>query len=358
MSEIKDFVEISKYAGERLDLVQAAGGNSSVKLDNGEMFIKASGFLLSDVNEDSGYSRVYTLPVAAIIRNKEIVNSVDKRQRESLTSKFLKEATIDKKNRPSIETLLHSMLMKYTLHTHSIVVNMIVVQEDWKEILNTIFKEEVIAFVSYETPGIELAIALEKELKNFNEIPKIIVLQNHGLIVTSDNNNDIKRLTEHVLSKIEKHLKIDMSRYKLTNDISHLFNSIEKSSNISYLCEDGFLNEQLIKNNQLFSNTPFCPDTFVYCSVNSVKIENLSDIKTLNDYKIKNHELPRVIIYDNNLFFRASSIKKAKEMEEVLKFHIMVLAQNDNKNKILNFLEMEELAYLLNWEAEKFRQKL
>jgi rhamnose utilization protein RhaD (predicted bifunctional aldolase and dehydrogenase) len=40
MSEIKDFVEISKYAGERLDLVQAAGGNSSVKLDNGEMFIK------------------------------------------------------------------------------------------------------------------------------------------------------------------------------------------------------------------------------------------------------------------------------------------------------------------------------
>ena len=40
MSEIKNFVEISKYAGERLDLVQAAGGNSSVKLNNGEMFNK------------------------------------------------------------------------------------------------------------------------------------------------------------------------------------------------------------------------------------------------------------------------------------------------------------------------------
>jgi rhamnose utilization protein RhaD (predicted bifunctional aldolase and dehydrogenase) len=356
MSEIKDFIEISKYAGERLDLVQAAGGNSSVKLDNGEMLIKASGFLLSDVKEDSGYSRVYTALVCDIIRNNEIVNSTDKRQRESLTSTFLKEATIDKKNRPSIETLLHSILMKYTLHTHSIVVNMIVVKEDWKEILNAIFKDEVIAFVSYETPGIELAIALEKELRNFNEIPKIIFLQNHGLIVTSDNNNEIKTLTEHVLNKIEKHLKIDMSKYKLTNNISHLFDIIEKSSNITYFSEDGFLNEQLQKNNQLFFSIPFCPDTFVYCGVNSVKIKSLSDVKTLNDYKLINHELPKVIIYNNNFFIRASSIKKAKEIEEVLKFHIMVLLYNKNLN--LNFLEPEELDYLSNWEAEKFRQKL
>ena len=42
MIELKNFVEISKYAGERFDLVQAAGGNTSVKLKNSEMLIKAS----------------------------------------------------------------------------------------------------------------------------------------------------------------------------------------------------------------------------------------------------------------------------------------------------------------------------
>lgn len=355
MNEIKDFIEISKYAGERLDLVQAAGGNSSVKLGNGEMLIKASGFLLSDVNEDSGYSRVCTFPIADIVRNKDILNSVNKRQRESLTSKLLKEATIDKKNRPSIETLLHSLLRKYTLHTHPIVVNMIVIRENWKKTLNTIFNDEAIAYISYETPGIELAIALQEELQKFNEIPKIIFLKNHGLIVTSDNNHDIKTLNEYVLNKIENYLKVDMSKYKLTNNISHLFDSIEKSSNISYLSEDGFLNGQLQKNIKLFFKTPFCPDTFVYCGVNSVKIKNLSDVKTLIDYKLINHELPKVIIYNNNFFIRALSIKRAKEIEEVLKFHIMVLLNNKNKN--LNFLEPEELDYLSNWEAEKFRQK-
>lgn len=356
MSEIKDFVEISKYAGERFDLVQAAGGNSSVKLDNGEMLIKASGFLLSDVNKDAGYSRVFTAAVAAIVKNKEVINSGNKRQRESLTAQFLKEVTIDTQNRPSIETLLHSLLLKYTLHTHSIVVNMIVAQDNCKEILNAIFKKERIAFVNYETPGIELAIALDKELQRFDKIPNIIVLQNHGLIVTSDHKDEIKTLTEHVLEKIEKFLHIDMSKYKVTNEISHLFNRVEEGLNISYLCEDMFLNEQLLKNESLFSNTPFCPDAFVYCGAEPVKIENLKDTKCLQDYKMTNHEVPKVIIYDGKLFFRASTLKKAKEIEEVLKFHIMVLAQNEDVK--LNFLEKKELDYLSNWEAEKYRQKL
>jgi rhamnose utilization protein RhaD (predicted bifunctional aldolase and dehydrogenase) len=356
MKEVKDFIEISKYAGERFDLVQAAGGNSSVKLDNGEMLIKASGFLLSDVKDKAGYSRVFTAPVVAIVKNEEIINSANKRERESLTAQLLKEATIDKQNRPSIETLLHSLLLKYTLHTHSIVVNMIVVRENCKVILNNIFKDDVIAFVGYETPGIELALALDQELQKFEGTPKIIILQNHGLIVTSDNKDEIGTLTEYVLEKIEKYLDIDMSKYKLTNSISRLFDSIGDSTNITYLCEDLYLNEQLQKNCKLFSNNPFCPDTFVYCGVSPVRIDSLSDTKSLLDYKLKTHELPKVIIYDGKLFFSASTLKKAKEMEEVLKFHIMALAQNENKK--LNFLSKEELNYLSNWEAEKFRQIL
>lgn len=356
MSEVKDLVEISKYAGERFDLVQAAGGNSSVKFDTGEMLIKASGFLLSDVNENSGYSKVFTKQVADIVKNQEIINSGNKRERESLTAELLKEATIDKQNRPSIETLLHSLLLKYTLHTHSVVVNMIVVQENCKAILDAIFAEDKIAFVGYETPGVELAIALHKELQRFETTPKIIILQNHGLIVTSNDKNDIRLITEYVLEKIEAYLGIDMSKYKLTNEISALFNSVDTTGDITYLCDDMFLNEQLQKNPELFANTPFCPDTFVYCSTSPLVINDLSDTMPLEDYKQKSHEFPKVVIYKGRLFFRASTLKKAKEMEDVLKFHMMVLAQS--KNMSLNFLPKEELDYLSNWEAEKYRQKL
>lgn len=356
MNEVKELVEISKYAGERFDLVQAGGGNSSVKFDNGEMIIKASGCLLSDVSENSGYSRIYTKDIANIVKNTEIINTSDKRKRESLTASLVQKAAIDTFNRPSIETLLHSLLYKYTLHTHPIVVNMIVIQKNWEEILNTIFKEEIIALVSYRTPGIELALELDKTLQNFETIPNIIFLQNHGLIITSSYKKDIIKLKELVLERIENYLKIDMTKYKLTNKISYLFNTIQQNPNISYLSEDNYLNIQVKTNQKLFLQTPFCPDSLVYCGISAVAVHDLFDIQTLEAYKAKYFELPKVVIYQQKLFFVAPNIKKAKEMEEVFKFHIMVLEQSMKNDK--NFLELEELAYLSNWEAEKYRQKL
>ena len=55
---MKSFVEMSKYAGMREDLVQAGGGNSAVKLEDGKMVIKASGYQLADVTENEGYAIV------------------------------------------------------------------------------------------------------------------------------------------------------------------------------------------------------------------------------------------------------------------------------------------------------------
>jgi len=356
MREIIDLVEISKYAGERFDLVQAGGGNSSVKLENDEMLIKASGFLLSDLEENSGYSKVRTSKIASIVTNETVTKEIDKRKRESLTASLVQQATLDEKNRPSIETLLHSFLYKYTLHTHPIVVNMLVIQNEYKEILTSIFKDEDIALVPYKTPGVELALELKKTLQSFEVMPNIIFLQNHGLIITSSDKQDIKRLTEQVLEKIENYLRVDMSRYKLTNKISHLFSTAQKSSNIACLSEDSYLNEQLTQNQELFLLTPFCPDSLVFCGVSAVVLEDLLDITPLKSYKEKYFELPKVVIFENKLFFIALNIKKAKEIEEVMKFHIMVLAQSSKSNK--NFLEEEELAYLSNWEAEKYRQKV
>ena len=233
---------------------------------------------------------------------------------------------------------------------------MIVVRDNCKEILNSIFKDDLVAFVQYETPGIELAIALDNELQKFETTPGIIILQNHGLIVTSDKKEDIEMLTEYVLDKIEEYLNIDMGSYKLTNKISRLFDRVMHSGDISFLSGDVFLSGLLKTNPKLFTETPFCPDTFVYCSVNAVHINDLLDKKSLEDYKEAYHELPKLVIYDGKLFFRASTLKKAREMEEVFKFHIMVL--NQSHGDVLNFLPAKELSYLSNWEAEKYRQKI
>ena len=355
MKEIKELVEISKYAGERLDLVQAGGGNSSVKLDNGQMLIKASGYSLSEVVEGYGYSKVLTTEVSEIVENKKIITLKTKKEREKLASILVNKATIDINNRPSIETLLHSFLLKYTLHTHPIVLNIILAKKNWKNILKSIFKENELVLVDYQTPGINLALGLKSQLNNFKTTPSLLFLQNHGLIITSDKKEDIETLTEYVLDRVENYLKIDFSRYKLTTQITKALRNTDDFNNISYLSENVFLNDLLKTNKKLFFEGPFCPDSFVFCGASAIEINDLSDLSLVKQYEDKYFSLPKIYIYDNNIFIISKSVKKAKEVEDVLKFHLMILSHNSSD---INFLPKTELDYLSNWEAEKFRQKL
>lgn len=350
MTELDKFVAMSRYAGERFDLVQAAGGNSSVKFPNDEMIIKASGYLLSEVNHSKGYSRVTTSQVASIVQNPDVLSLDQKRDREKATAALVQKVTLDKNNRPSIETILHSLLRKYTLHTHPLAVVTLAIRKDWKELAQKIFNDYDIALVGYFTPGIELALAMYKEIQKFDQIPSIILLQNHGLIISSDDYSKIHYLTEMVVKRIEDYLRFDLSKFKLTNHLTKTLNEQAASDNISYLVQDQYLNILLETNIDLLFKRACCPDTFVYCGF---EVVDLNKKASLLDYYRKYNELPKIVLLENRILISAITIKKAKETEEVLKLHLMTLKEANDE---VNYLSMEELAYLGNWEAEKFRQ--
>ena len=302
-----------------------------------------------------GVNRFPLSPAPHIVKNKKVIAAKSKRERENITSQLVKKATLDNINRPSIETLLHSFLLKYTLHTHPIVVNIILAKKDWKNILRLIFPEDELVLVEYQTPGIELALELNNELNKFETTPNLLFLQNHGLIVTSDEKEEIYSLTEYVLDRVESYFNIDFSKYKLTTQITKALKSIENRQNISYLSNDIFLNTLLKTNKTLFFDPPFCPDSFVFCGVGAVEIKDLSDLDLINKYREKHVVLPKIIIYKNYVFIISQSVKKAKDIEDVLKFHLMILSHDSSD---INFLPQSELDYLSNWEAEKYRQKL
>ena len=345
--ELKDFIEISRYAGQRFDLIQAGGGNSSVKNSDGTMYIKASGVYLSEVNEDSGYAIVKNKDLVKVLKTSELQNISNKKEREQLVNDCMKSVNLTANFRPSIETLLHSILKKYTLHTHPLMVNAITCRKDWKDVLNEIFSGVDFVCVDYNTPGIDLALELIKQIKNKDV--NIIFLQNHGLIITADSKNEIYELTEFVVEKIEKYLNIDLSKYKLTTEISKIL----PQDLISYVSDDEFILKNI--NNQVINTLPFCPDKMVYCGILPLILQELSTDK-ITEYKNKYYEYPKVILYKDNIFFVAKNTKKAKEIEEVFKFHIMTLTSSHTKG--INYLSQEEIQYIGNWEAEKYRQKI
>ena len=50
-------------------MIQAGGGNTSVKLPDGQMFIKASGMHLTDMNESNGIAKINNVKIKLFFYN-------------------------------------------------------------------------------------------------------------------------------------------------------------------------------------------------------------------------------------------------------------------------------------------------
>jgi hypothetical protein len=67
------------------------------------------------------------------------------------------------------------------------------------------------------------------------------------------------------------------------------------------------------------------------------------------------NEIPKVIVFEDHLFLIGANVKKCKESEEVLKSHVLTLS---TATPNVQFLANDELKYLMNWDAEKYRQRI
>lgn len=352
-------MRLSKYAGERFDLVQAGGGNTSVKVSDQEMIVKASGLHLSEMENDHGYCKVNYSQLLSFLNQETKALSFNKKDLENQAKVAMTKATAPSASslRPSIETYLHALLGSIVLHTHSIAVNAIACRNFWRESLSECCDNNLL-FIDYCTPGIELAIQLNLEIKKFRKKfysePKFIFLQNHGLIISGNTVDEVIDLNEKTTQSIERMCGLDFSEYRLSNKVSAFLNSYSQSNCIAYLSKDSMLEKLLKSNRELFFHLPISPDYLVYCGPSAVEISSFEDENALKNFEKSFHTLPKIILYQDKLFIISQNLRKAKEIEDVLKFHLMTLSAVPMPAYTLS---KDELIYLLSWEAEKYRQK-
>ena len=320
---------ISKYCGERFDLVQAGGGNISIKTGN-LMFIKASGYNLTNIDTQNGY---------VVINNELVLGDI---KTNNVSDNITKYNFIGNK-RGSIETYMHSIFKKYTVHLHPIQINKILISKNAREIIQQIYPSGLI--IDYYTPGIKVC----NEINRYYDNHDVIFLINHGIIVTTDNIQQIYSLLEDVVSKFETYQDVHFERYKTTNYISNIINTTYNLSNITYLCEDKIINDYFLNKRELFKMKISFPDALIYCGV---KI--LFSLDQLNEYIQTFNESPKIIIHNDFIYINSHTIQKCKEIEDVFKSNLMILDTNFYKN----FLSYEEICFLNNWDAEKYRKLL
>ncbi|MCM1267260.1 MAG: class II aldolase/adducin family protein [Bacteroidales bacterium] len=355
---MQGFIEISKYAGMRNDLAQAGGGNTSVKSDDGVMLVKSSGIQLADVRETYGYTKVdYRLVVDYF--QEQIAADENAVLTEDMGKELLAKAQLEG-GRASIETFLHAVTGKYTLHSHPTLVNILTARADGEEALRTLFPEAVI--VPYRKPGAALAEAYYREYRRRQAQGadgSLVFLMNHGLVVSGGSAEGVIDRTEEVLHKIAAYLQISYEAYPNATKLWKTFSEIpELEDKIVYLSENVFLSRDGAAKAVLEEKTwnhAFCPDCIVYGSKMPLF---LSDDFTRADILsfVEKNGIPAMVCYKGRFYILAESVKKAQEIENVMSFAAQVQAADLSHE--MQYLSEGQQEELLNWDAEKYRRKL
>jgi len=376
-SDLADVIEISRFAGERFDLVQAGGGNSSVKLDDGRLLVKASGMALSDVYSADDFCIVQWQPLLDFLSKAEQkfaeVNSTQAEMLAALdgTASGAVAASATASNstkRPSIETLLHCLLGKFTLHTHPIAVVAAVCRTSWREELQSAFPGALL--VAYNTPGAALALNLLKELQKIDwQVGQtiIIFLESHGLIVAGASKQIVMQTTNQVADKLAElararapETNCNLLRYKLVNFASALINQVCSTQWLAYLSDDMILLQALKQDSRYFLSGCATPDQFVYCGSTALSLDSLdspSAVRQVVSFFEEYGHPPRVLLLGNeHVLLMGKSLRKCRDTEDVLRAHLLL--QNCGQFSAMKFLPAPEINYLNNWEAEKYRQNL
>ena len=355
---MQDFIRISRYAGMRNDLAQAGGGNTSMKVDDNIMLVKSSGFQLADVDEQTGYSKVDYRKIVEYFKE-NVAGQKEDVFTEEIGKQLLQDVHIEG-GRASIETFLHAITGKYTLHSHPTLVNILTARVDGMEILHKLFPKAVL--VPYRKPGAALA---ETYYKLFQEQAEqgadgnMVFMANHGLVISGDNAEQVIEKTEEVLAKIAEYLQIDDSAYTAATDLYMTMQQIELlADKIVYVSENRYLSKNfagkaLVEKGQW--EHAFCPDCVVYANKKILCLKEQYTKKDILDF-IGQYGIPALVYLNGHFYILAESVKKAQEIENVMSFAARV--QYYNIGQEMNYLNNEQEEELLNWDSEKYRRMM
>ena len=202
---LEQLVAMSRALGDPArDYLTPGGGNTSARIDEETFFVKASGMRLESIDED-GFVEVYFEGVLTLLEGGDLSHEA--------VRVGLKDASVDPEGalRPSVETILHAKALSagaatFVGHTHPTMVNALLCSQKAEEAFSgRLIPDEIVVcgpapvYVPYANFGLPLARAVwagvEKHTTLYNEWPKVVLLQNHGLIAFGQTPQEVIDIT-------------------------------------------------------------------------------------------------------------------------------------------------------------------
>jgi len=387
-SALKDLIKISNATGRDVALVQAGGGNTSVKDDRRYMYIKASGTALKDMSIKQGWRKLRLDVVLSIIEDKSIA-ALDTQARETEVKNRLLLACAPPRRgqaRPSLESHFHALLDKCVVHLHPQAVLAYTCAKNGREKLQKLFKNE--KFPPVWVPYVGLGYMLARKIKTitadyknrYGRNPAIIFLQNHGLAVTANSANAVLRLVRRVVRTCNgklKQLKPSKIRPVSNQTITDIKLRIRKAffeatrrkaspsggrnTSISYFCNEtiaAFWRQTDAK--KMLSSGVLTPDELLYANGPAMWVDrcNSTAIAARLNSQIKNGlNLSIAFLVKGVGLFVAGSEKIAPAVSEIVTSSLFIRTNASHLGGIRG-LNKRQQNFIKQWETDAFRKKL
>jgi rhamnose utilization protein RhaD (predicted bifunctional aldolase and dehydrogenase) len=186
------------------DYVILGEGNTSARADEQSFWVKASGTQLRTIGPE-GFVQVNFGPVLAMLDSPDLS---DEEVKQALTEAKLDPAA---PGHPSVETAMHAACLQlpgvnFVGHTHPTAVNMITCSAAFETAVNgRSFPDEIVmcgpapVVIPYVDPGLPLAREIKRRIDIFidayGELPKVIMMQNHGLVALAATAQQVENIT-------------------------------------------------------------------------------------------------------------------------------------------------------------------
>ncbi len=218
---LSQLVTMSNHLGDPAnDYVILGEGNTSAQADGETFWVKASGTQLRTIGKD-GFVRVRFDRLLALLDKDSVGDAEVEAAMEA--AKVHKAITL----RPSVEAVLHALALQldgvnFVGHTHPVAINALTCSVVFEAAVSGhIFPDEIVVcgvapvIVPYTDPGIPLARKvrdlLHAYIDDYGELPKVVLMQNHGLIALGRT----AQLVENITAMAVKWARILLGTYAL-----------------------------------------------------------------------------------------------------------------------------------------------
>ena len=202
---LNSLVTLSNHLGDpNLDYIIMGEGNTSARADAQTFWVKASGYELRTLTPKGlvqvAFERVLALLHRATLSDQDIKEGLNAAKVDSNVSLH-----------PSVETLLHALCLSlegvnFVGHTHPTAVNALTCSVAFDTAFQgRLFPDEIVVcgpaplLVPYVDPGVPLARKVKQLLdeyqNRFNMPPRVILIQNHGMIALGRDAAQVENIT-------------------------------------------------------------------------------------------------------------------------------------------------------------------